>query len=77
MPQTKTIDGMRYEAAGTKRIKDGKTATIKVAEQLGTASLIWVLVKRHKVGLLAIGNVLLVLNWIFPEWPELVKSLVR
>lgn len=53
-----------------------KRTAIKIADQLNTSSLVWLLVKRHKVALLALGNVVLVLNWAFPEWPQLVRSLI-
>lgn len=49
---------------------------LKIADQLGTPSLVWLLVKRHKVAFLAAGNVVLVLNWAFPAWTELVKSII-
>lgn len=72
---TKTVDGIAYERAGTKKVKDVNSVAIKMAEQLSTPRLLWVLVKRHKVGLLAIGNVVLALNYIFPAWPTFVRSL--
>lgn len=75
MSATKTVDGMHYEATGTKRVKDNKGAMLKIADQLGTHSLIWLLVKRHKVAILATGNVVLVLNWAIPEWPTILRSL--
>lgn len=69
---------MQYEAAGSKKASKGagKRATIKLAEQLSTPSLIWLLVKRHKVAILAIGNLVLLANFIFPEWPQLVLGLI-
>lgn len=76
MAQTATLDGMKYELSGTKK-SSGKRVAVKAAEQLSTLGLLWIVVKRHKVGLLAIGNVVLVLNWVFPEWIELVKSLFQ
>jgi len=72
-----TIDGMKFEVEKRRNKKvDGKTVALKMASQLSTSSLLWLVVKRHKVGLLAIGNVVLVLNWAFPEWPQLVLGLV-
>lgn len=53
-----------------------KKQCLKIANQLNTSSLIWLLVKRHKVAILALGNVVLLLNWVFPEWPQLVRSLI-
>lgn len=74
-PEVKPSD---YIATGIKSPSKGvaKKAAVKVAGQLNTGSLIWLLVKRHKVGLLALGNVVLVLNWVFPEWTELLKSVI-
>lgn len=71
---SKTINqAMSYEV--TKPKVNNKAVLYKAAEQLSTPAIVWLLAKRHKVGLLAVGNVVLVLNWIFPEWPTLVKSL--
>lgn len=72
---SKSLDGMTYEVAGSKKI-NGKQASIKVASQLSTALLLWLLAKRHKVVLLAIGNVILVLNYVFPEWLQLLQSII-
>ena len=72
---TKTADqAMDYEVAGSKKLNKS-SVVIKAAESVSTSRLVWILVKRHKVALLAIGNVILVLNWALPEWPEFVKSL--
>lgn len=68
---------MRYEQTGTKDIKDVHGVAIKMAESLTTSRLVWLLVKRHKVGLLAIGNIVLVLNWAFPAWTSFVASLFQ
>ncbi len=65
---------MSYEKTGNKKLVDAKGAMLKVASNLKTSSLIWLLVKRHKVALLAIGNIVLLLNWAIPAWPEIVKS---
>jgi hypothetical protein len=66
---------MQYELTGTKKVKDSHSVAIKTAETLGTGTLVWMLVKRHRVGLLATTNILFVLAWVFPEWPNIVKSL--
>lgn len=77
MSTTKT-DGMAYEVAGNKTASKntGKKTALKIADQVSTSSLVWLLAKRHKVGLLAIGNIVLVLNWAFPEWPQMVLGLI-
>ena len=65
---------MEYEVAGTKKAS-AKGVAVKAAETLSTPHLLWLVVKRHKVALLAIGNVVLVLNWLVPAWPEMLRSL--
>lgn len=77
MSTTKT-DGMAYEATGTKTVSKntGKKTALKIANQVGTPSLLWLIVKRHKVGLLMIGNIVLVLNFVFPAWPDLLLGLI-
>lgn len=72
---TKTAHGMAYEHIGTKGVKDVDLMAIKMAQQLATSRLVWLLVKRHKVAILAIGNIILVLNWAFPAWPTFVRSM--
>lgn len=75
MSHAKTIDGMRYEATGKKRVTDTKAVAIEMVNQLSTSRLLWLLVKRHKVAILATGNVILVLNWMIPAWTQIVLSL--
>jgi hypothetical protein len=36
---------------------------------------LWLLAIKHKIGLMMIGNIVLVLNWVMPEWPQVVLSL--
>ena len=67
--------GAKYKLAGNTSTPNGKAITLKVVSQVSTHSLLWILVKRHKVALLTIGNVVLVLNWMIPAWPTIVRSL--
>lgn len=67
-------DGMKYEKSGSKH-GTSKQIAMQAAATVGTPSLLWLLVKRHKVAILAVGNVLLVLNWALPEWHSMVMSL--
>lgn len=69
---------MDFEVTGnTKASKGtGKRAAIKVAERLSTPRLLWIVVTRHKVGLLSIGNIILILNFIFPAWFDLVLGMI-
>lgn len=41
-----------------------------------TTLTLWLLAMKHKVALLAIGNIILVLNWMLPEWPQMVLGLI-
>lgn len=76
MSLAKTVDGMAYEQTGSKKV-NGKSVATKYANQMSTSSLIWLLVKRHKMGLLVTGNIILVLNWAIPEWVNILVSLAR
>ena len=66
---------LSYEETGSKNI-NGKRASVSFAEKLGTHSLLWILIKRHKVALLIPGWTLVLLNWAFPQWTEIVKALL-
>lgn len=69
---------MAYKELPVKNnIKDAvKAEAKKIIEDQTTLSLIWVIIKRHKVGILAIGNIVLVLNWVFPAWFDVLRSLI-
>lgn len=69
-------DGMKYEVTGSRKVNN-KQMLVKAAGELNTSSLVWLLVKRHKIAILAAGNVVLVLNTLVPEWPTIVRSLVQ
>ena len=59
---------------------DGRTIAKKAYKQSvnrnSTIYTLWLLAVKHKIGLLAIGNIVLVLNWVFPEWTTFVLSLL-
>lgn len=68
---------MAYEDMPIKVSKGaGRRSVVKQLDALGTPTILWHLAKRHKVGLLAVGNIILVLNWAFPAWTELVKPVL-
>lgn len=79
MSLTKTVDGMRYEAAGKKDISDPKAIDRKAyarnVEKHNSAYTLWLLACKHRVGLLTTGNIILVLNWAIPEWPTIIRSM--
>lgn len=49
----------------------------KAVNDRSSVYTLYLLAAKHKIGLLAIGNIILVLNWAFPAWPEVIKSIVR
>ena len=72
-------DGMKYEA--TKRNKKPSNSAVRkekqrILDDYGTFYVIWHLVKRHKVFLLAIGNVILLLNWTVPAWTDILLGII-
>lgn len=75
MAQTKTIEGMRYEVAGKVKPASNKAVNLQAAEKVGTPSILWMLVKRHKVGLLLASNGILLLSWAVPTWPTMIRAL--
>lgn len=47
------------------------------AEKLSTPKLLWLLIKRHKVGLLISSNALLLISFVFPPWLDMLLSIVK
>lgn len=68
---------MTYEETSIKKGKGlGKSVAIKATETLGTGTILWLLVKRHKVGLLGTWAVIITVLYIFPPLPDMVLSLL-
>ena len=76
------------EVAAGAYIKTGKTEASDLTSILrkeykkqvnnrSTIYTLWLLAVKHKVGLLMVGNIILVLNWAMPEWSQAVLSLVQ
>lgn len=59
---------------------DGRTVAKKAYKQAvnnrSTIYTLWLLAVKHKTGLLMTGNIILVLNWALPEWPQMVLGLI-
>lgn len=56
--------------------KSVSTKAYKAAvENHSTLYTLWLLVVKHKLALLALGNIILVLNWALPEWFSMVLGL--
>ena len=72
-------DGMKYET--TKRNKKPSNSAVKGEKQrilndFSTPYILWHIVKRHKVALLAIGNIILLLNWAVPAWTDILSDII-
>jgi hypothetical protein len=59
---------------------DGRTVAKKAYKQAvnrhSTIYTLWLLAVKHKVGLLMVGNIILVMNFILPEWPQMALGLI-
>lgn len=67
---------MTYEETPVKKGKGlGKQVAIKATETLGTGTILWLLVKRHKVGLLGTWAVAITVLYVFPPLPDMILSL--
>lgn len=68
---------MKYEKTKIKNdpVAADKAIKLQAAKKLSTPRLILIVLDRHKVPLLVVGNVILVLNWVFPLWFQVVLSM--
>ena len=78
---TKTAaKAMEYEVTGTKNVNNPSEVLRKAykmeVQKRSTMYTLYLLAAKHKVALLAIGNVILVLNWAVPEWTSIVLGLL-
>jgi hypothetical protein len=69
---------MKYEITGNQQASRGtdKRLAIKTASELHTGVLVWILVKRHKIVLLSVGNCVLALNFLVPSWFDIIRSII-
>lgn len=49
---------------------------VKAAKRLPTYKLIYILVDRHKLFITGTCTVILILNYIFPPWFDIFKTLI-
>lgn len=59
-----------------KKDKPGKEAHNYVLNKYSTPKLLWFIVKRHRVGLLATWAILMTAVYIFPPLPDIVIGLL-
>lgn len=71
-----STDGMTYEDKGIKPNKtNNKQILLKQLERVSTSSIMWYIVKRHKVGLLGTWAVIITVLYIFPPLPDILMSM--
>lgn len=75
-----TMDDVKFIETGKKEISNPAQVNRKMyrrtVENHSTTYTLYALAMKHKVFLLSIGNIVLVLNWVFPAWTQLVLSLI-
>lgn len=68
-------DGIEYEVEQIKKTKNAKQIALKELDRIGTPSIIWHLVKRHKFGLVVAWAVAITLNTVAPYLPDAIFNL--
>ena len=64
---------MEYEETPVKNNKiSRKTIALKALETVGTSSIIWYLIKRHKFALVATWAVIITVFYLAPFVPDLI-----
>lgn len=77
LTKTDTVLG-NYIETGSKKVNSKsamRKAYRKAVDEQSSMYTLSLLAYKHKVGLLMLGNIILVLNWAFPMWTEFVKSI--
>lgn len=79
LTKQEVADGQYIDSDALSKV-DGRTIAKKAYRQAvnkhSTIYTLWLLAVKHKVAILALGNIILVLNWMLPEWPQLVLGLI-
>jgi hypothetical protein len=53
-----------------------KKMLVKAANRLSTMQLVWIIIVRHKFGIVSIIAVLLAIQTVFPPFWDIVKSII-
>ena len=68
---------MEYETTPVKKSKLNPTKlALQEIDRVGTASIIWYLVKRHKFGLVTAWAIVVTLFYTVPFLPDLLLNLI-
>lgn len=73
------MDGMKYEATKVNKKPSKQAVKSEIARELNqvaTTSIVWHLVKRHKLAISVAVNICFIINYALPMWPNIVKSLI-
>ena len=60
----------------TKSKNLGKKTAVKMAEQLNTSTLAWIVIKRHKMGIVLTWAITLTVVQLFPFVPTLIVDVL-
>lgn len=68
---------MKYEETPVKPSKvSAKTLALKELDRVGTASIVWFLIKKHKFGLVLTWAIIITVLYVFPPAPQILLSLI-
>ena len=69
---------MTYEETPVKKRtgRDNRAMAVKLAQELSTGTLLWLLVKRHKFGIVLAWAIVGTILFIFPAAPQIVLGLL-
>lgn len=69
---------MTYEKTPIKKPtrSDNYAMAVKLAGELKTSTLVWLLVKRHKFAIVVIWAIIMTILFVFPAMPQIVLGLL-
>jgi len=67
---------MKYEKTPVKNNINNNKVLLDQLEKVGTSSIVWHVVKRHKFGIVVTYAIVLTIVYIFPPLPDLILSII-
>jgi len=67
---------MKYEKTPVKNNINNNKILLDQLEKVGTGSIVWHVVKRHKFGIVVAYAIVLTIVYIFPPLPDLILSII-
>lgn len=66
-----------FEQPKSKKIIDRRNHLRVMVQQSNSLVVLFELAWKHRMGILVTGNIILVMNWAVPMWPNMVKGLLE